>query len=121
MNNKPNLQKRTSRPQSLGGAFGGLLRIFGARASDADLAARWDEIVGADLAAKGRLVGTRCRRVHNQIGHAGSASLPKQFDIKIRPKVKAMAMELSYRAPEFQEKINKYFGYDAVSRIIISH
>ncbi len=106
MNKNPNLLSRTSRPQSLGGAFGGLMRIFGARASDADLAARWDEIIGSDLARIGRLYGIR-------------ATKNKQFNITLKAPVSAMATELSYRKEDFREKINKYFGYEAVGKIII--
>lgn len=106
MNKGPNLLSRTSRPQSLGGAFGGLLRIFGARASDADLSARWDEIIGSDLSRIGKLAGIR-------------AITNKQFNITLKAPVSAMAMELSYRKEEFREKINKYFGYEAVGKIIV--
>lgn len=106
MNKTPNLSKRTARPQTLGAAFGGLMRIFGARASDADLAERWDEIVGADLARLGKLAGIRPLK-------------NKQFNITIRAAVPAMAIELSYRTEEFRMKINKYFGYEAVGKISI--
>ncbi len=106
MNKGPNLLARTSRPQSLGGAFGGLMRVFGARASDADLAVRWDEIIGADLSRVGKLYGIR-------------AIKNKQFNITLKAPVPAMAMELSYRKEEFREKINKYFGYEAVGKIIV--
>ncbi len=105
MNKKPNLSKRLSRPQTLGGAFGNLMKLFGVRASDADLANRWDEIVGTDLARLGRLSGTK--------------AVGKQFKITIRPTVPAMSMELKYRAEEFKIKIDKYFGYDAVEGISV--
>lgn len=106
MNKGPNILSRNSRPQSLGGAFGGLLKMFGARASDADLSARWDEIVGMDLAHIGRLSGIR-------------AIKNKQFNITLKAPVPAMATELSYRTEEFREKINKYFGYEAVGKITV--
>lgn len=103
---KPNLAERILRPQSLGGAFGGLLKVFGARASDADLSARWDEIIGNDLARLGKLSGVRKTK-------------DKKINISIKPIVPAMATELSYRKEEFRTRINKYFGYDAVEKIII--
>ena len=106
METKPNLSGRISRPQSLGGAFGGLLKIFGVRASDADLASRWDEIIGSDLARIGKLSGIKKTK-------------DKKINILIKPAVPAMATELSYRTEEFRLKINKYFGYDAVEKIII--
>lgn len=103
---KPNFNGRISRPQSLGGVFGGLLKIFGARASDADLAARWDEILGDDLSKIGKLVGVRKTK-------------DKKINISIKPAFSAMSTELSYRVDEFRVCINKYFGYDAVGKIII--
>lgn len=106
METKPNFCGRISRPQSLGGAFGGLLKIFGARASDADLSARWNEIIGDDLSRIGKLSGVK--KTKN-----------KKINISIKPAVPAMAIELSYRTEELRLKINKYFGYDAVEKIII--
>ena len=106
METKPNLSGRITRPQSLGGAVGGLLKIFGVRASDADLASRWDEIIGSDLARIGKLSGIKKTK-------------DKKINILIKPAVPAMATELSYRTEEFRLKINKYFGYDAVEKIII--
>ncbi|MBD5389327.1 DUF721 domain-containing protein, partial [bacterium] len=50
--NKLNI--RRARPQTLAGAVGGLMQLFGRRASDADLVARWDEIMGPDIAAMAR-------------------------------------------------------------------
>lgn len=106
MGTKPNLSGRISRPQSLGGAFGGLLKIFGARTSDADLAARWDEIIGDDLSRLGKLAGVKKTK-------------DKKINISIKPVVPAMGTELSYRVDEFRIKINKYFSYDAVEKITI--
>jgi len=106
METKPNFYGRISRPQSLGGAFGGLLKVFGARASDADLSARWDEIMGDDLSRIGKISGVK--KTKN-----------KKINISIKPVVPAMATELSYRIEEFRLKINKYFGYEAVEKIII--
>lgn len=100
--------------------FGGLLEIFGARASDADLAERWDEIVGSDLARLGRLAGVRGARTQEDAPKGGAAAVSakrKRFNISIRPAIPAMATELSYRAEEFRARINKYFGYEAVGKI----
>ena len=57
MNKAPDLNHRLSRPTTLGGAFGGLMRMFGGQTSDADLAAKWAEIVGSDVAEMADLVG----------------------------------------------------------------
>jgi len=105
MSNQPNkIFTRTARPQTIGGAMGGLLRIFGARASDADLAARWDEIMGPEIAAVARIAAVRKTR-------------DNKYTIAIRPANPAFALQLSYQADEITKKINKYFGYDAVGKI----
>ncbi|MCL1785814.1 MAG: DUF721 domain-containing protein [Alphaproteobacteria bacterium] len=105
MNKPVDLSKRLSRPTSLGGAFGGLLRAFGRGASDADLAARWAEIVGADIAAAAAFSGI------------SKAKNNRTLTVKsINP---AGALTLSYHKDEIIKSVNKYFGYDAVAKIII--
>ncbi len=103
-NHDKKLNERNARPQTIGGALGGLIKIFGVRASDADLVARWDEIMGADIASIARLVAIKKNR-------------DGTFNVVIRPVVPAMALQLSYRADEIIQKINKYFGYNAVGKI----
>ena len=99
-----NISKRIERPQTLAGAMGGLMKMFGVRASDADLVARWDEIMGADIAAVAKLAAIRKNRDNT-------------FNVVIRPSFPAYALQLSYKKDEIINKINKYFGYDAVSKI----
>ena len=103
-NQDKKLDVRTKHPQTIAGALGGLIRMFGVRASDADLAQRWDEIMGADIAMVARVVAIR----QNRDG---------TFNVVLRPSVPAYALQLSYRSAEIIEKINKYFGYDAVGKI----
>jgi len=105
MNKRPDFSKRISRPTSLGGAFGSLLRAFGRTASDADLAARWPEIVGADIAGAAAIVGL------------SKAKTGRTLTVKsINP---AGALALSYRKDEIIRAVNKYFGYNAVAKIVI--
>ncbi len=106
MNKKPNLEKRYTRPQTLASAFGGLMKVFGTRASDADLANRWDEIMGDDIASIAKLV-------------AITKTPNKKFNIAVRAANPAFALPLSYRTGEITEKINKYFGFDAVNKVTI--
>ena len=101
-NNK--IEVRTARPHTLAGAVGGLLRIFGARASDADLAARWREIMGDDIGDVSTLAAIK----KDKNG---------KFNIAVRPINPAFALQLSYQAPEITKRVNKYFGYDAVNKI----
>lgn len=103
-NHDKKFNERTARPQTIGGALGGLIKIFGVRASDSDLVARWDEIMGRDIASVARLVAIKKNRDNT-------------FNVVLRPAVPAYALQLSYRSEEIIQKINKYFGYDAVSKI----
>ncbi len=103
-NHDKKFNERTSRPQTIGGALGGLIKIFGVRASDSDLVARWDEIMGRDIASVARIAAIKKNRDNT-------------FNVVLRPAVPAYALQLSYRSDEIIQKINKYFGYDAVSKI----
>jgi hypothetical protein len=100
------LDLRLTRPQTLASSFGGLLKIFGARASDSDLLAHWDEIMGDDIASVTKLIGIKKTK-------------DKQFNIIIKPANPAFALQLSYQMDEITRRINKYFGYDAVEKITI--
>ncbi len=103
-NHAKKFEERNKRPQTIGGALGGLIKIFGARASDADLASRWDEIMGPDIASVAKLAAIKKNRDNT-------------FNVVIRPAVPAYALQLSYQSDEIVRKINKYFGYTAVSKI----
>lgn len=103
-NHDKKLNIRISRPQTIAGALGGLIKIFGVRASDADLANRWDEIMGTDIANVAKLAAIKKNRDNT-------------FNVVIRPATPAYALQLSYQSDEIIKRINKYFGYDAVSKI----
>jgi len=106
MSNQQNkkLEIRTARPHTLAGAVGGLLRIFGARASDADLAARWGEIMGPDIGGISTLAAIR-------------KTPDGKFNIAVRPINPAFALQLSYQSEEIAKRVNKYFGFDAVNKV----
>ena len=105
MSNQQNkLTTRVARPQTLGAALGGLIKIFGGHASDADLAARWSEIMGRDIGEISTLSGIRKTK-------------DGKFNIAVRPKNPAFALQLSYQSDDIAKRINKYFGYDAVNKI----
>lgn len=61
-NHDKKFDERSKRPQTIGGALGGLIKIFGIRASDSDLANRWDEIMGTDIASVARLAAIKKNR-----------------------------------------------------------
>ena len=103
-NHAKKFDERTKHPTTIGGALGGLIKIFGVRASDSDLSSRWDEIMGHDIASVARLAAIKKNRDNT-------------FNIVIRPAHPAYALQLSYRSDEIIKKINKYFGYDAVGKI----
>lgn len=92
------------RPQTIAGALGGLMRNFGVRASDADLVAHWSEIMGPEISAI-----------------AGVAAIKKmrdgRYNIAIRPISPAFTLQLSYMTAEITEKLNNYFGRDAIGKI----
>ena len=103
-NQDKKLNTRLSRPQTIAGALGGLIKIFGIRASDSDLANRWDEIMGADIASIAKLAAIKKNRDNT-------------FNIVIRPAAPAYTLQLSYQSDEITQRINKYFGYNAVGKI----
>lgn len=103
-NQTKNLENRFKRPQTIAGALGGLIKIFGVRASDSDLQTRWAEIMGADIATVASLAAIRKNRDNT-------------FNVVIRPTNSAYTLQLSYQKDEIIRRINKYFGYDAVSKI----
>ncbi len=103
-NHDKKLNERLKRPQTIAGALGGLIQVFGVRASDSDLVQRWAEIMGADIAAIAALAAIKKNR-------------DKTFNVVIRPTVPAYALQLSYQSDEIIKRINRYFGYDAVSKI----
>ena len=95
---------RLSKPQTLAGALGDLLRIFGARASDADLAARWDEIMGPEISAIAKLAAVKKMR-------------DGKFNVAVRPANPAFALQLSYMQSDVIARLNKYFGRAAVGKV----
>ena len=103
-NQDKKIDQRLKRPQTIAGALGGLMQIFGVRASDADLLARWDDIMGTDIASIAKLAAIRKNRDNT-------------FNVVIRPAVPAYALQLSYSKDEIIKRINKYFGYNAVGKI----
>lgn len=105
-NKKVNLDVRKSRPQTLASAFGGLMEIFGARTTDADLAKNWKNIVSRDISDIANVVAVRKTR-------------DKKFNIVLRPVSPAFALELSYKIEECKKQINKYYGADSVTKITI--
>lgn len=105
MSNQPNdFSKRSKRPQTIASAMGDLMRIFGVRASDADLVKRWDKIMGPEISGIASIAAIKKTRDGN-------------FNITLRPTNPAFTLQLSYMSDEIKEKINKYFGRDAVAKI----
>ena len=103
---KINLDVRKNRPQTLASAFGGFIELIGGRASDADLAKNWLTVVGKDVEKIAQIVSIKQGK-------------NKKLNIVLRPVSPAFALELSYKLEEIKTKIDKYYGYDAVSRITI--
>ena len=106
MSNQKNkdLTVRTKRPQSIAGALGGLLKIFGVRASDSDLVAHWGEIMGNEIANIADICAVKKLRNGD-------------YNIVLRPRNPAYTLKLSYMTDEIKTKINKYFGTQCVGKI----
>ncbi len=98
------LSERIKRPTTIAGVFGNLFQILGVRASSTDLSERWDEIMGPDIASIAKLVA-----IKKTVGN--------KYSIVIKPTNPALALQLSYSQNEILHRINKYFGYDAISKI----
>ncbi len=96
--------KRSKRPQTIASAMGDLMRMFGIRASDADLIKRWDKIMGSEISAIANVVAIK--KAKNG-----------KFNITLRPKNPAFTLQLSYMSDEIKKKINNYFGREAVEKI----
>ena len=103
---KTNLDVRKNRPQTLASVFGGFIELLGGHITDADLANSWPDVDGVDIAKIANLASVKKTRT-------------KQFNIVLRPVSPAFALELSYKLDEIKNRIDKYYGYDAVNKITI--
>jgi hypothetical protein len=111
MNKPPNLEQRKSRPHSLGGAFGELLRKLGRHSSDADLSARWNEIMGSEIADIADMAGiSKGTRNKEQVKNCERV-------LTVKAKNPALALALSYKVSDIRARANKYFGYDAIAAV----
>ena len=102
--NSKDLSKHIARPQSIGGALGNLFKILGVRASDADLVARWPEIIGPEVSNMADICAVKKTRTG-------------EYNIVLRPRNPAYTLKLSYMTDEIKKQINKYFGTDCVGKI----
>jgi hypothetical protein len=93
--------RRDTRPMFIGPAINNLLRRLGAKASDSDLAAKWGDVIGGSSELVKISRGVRGRTA------------------MVRAKNPSERLALSYQAPEIIEKINNYFGYEAVAKIVV--
>ena len=84
--------------------MGGLFKIFGIRASDSDLVARWPEIIGNEIANLADICAVKKTR-------------NGEYNIVLRPRNPAYTLNLSYMVPDITKKINKYFGASCVGKI----
>lgn len=105
-NQDKKIDVRKSRPQTLAASFGSLLDFFGVRSSDANLSENWRNVVGNEIANISNVVAIKTTR-------------DNKFNIVLRPVNPAFALELSYKLEECTQKINKYYGRSAVSKITI--
>lgn len=107
MSIKPDFSQRKARPQSLAGVFGAVLRTMGVQPGDADMGARWREIMGDEIADICDFVKTT------------KAGRDKCGTLIVHAKTPACALPLSYRTNEIIDIINGYFGRSAVAKIVV--
>lgn len=102
--------KRARRVQRVGVSVAGLTRGLLARQgfAQADVVTRWPEIVGAALARQS--VPERLAFPH---GEQRGGTLHVAAD-------SAFALELQHLAPEVIQRINSYYGFEAVGRLKIT-
>ena len=103
-NSEKKLEKRITRPTTIAGVFGNFFQMFHRPASATDLAQRWDEIIGPDIADIAKLVAIK-------------QTIDKKYSVVIKPTNPALALQLSYSQDEILRRINEYFGYPAISKI----
>ena len=97
-------ENHTSRPQTIAGALGGLMKAFGVRASDSDLVARWPDIIGTEISNMADICAIKKTR-------------DGMYNIVLRPRNPAYTLKLSYMSEEIKDKINRYFGIACVGKI----
>ncbi len=96
--------------RALGGSLGSITkRAFARRGlTGADLARQWPAIVGAELAAQ-------CRPRQLRFPKPGEA-VEGRLTLRVAP---AWALEVQHLEPLMLERINGFFGYRAVSRLVL--
>jgi len=94
---------RATIPMFAGAIINRLVARWGGRASDAGLSEKWSEIVGDD-----------CVLIKISKSADGRGRIAT-----IRAKNPAGRLALTYRKAEIQSKINDFFGFDAVAKIVV--
>lgn len=96
--------------RALGGSLGTITkRAFSRRdLTGADLARQWPAIVGAELAAQ-------CRPRQLRFPKPGEA-VEGRLTLRVAP---GWALEVQHLEPLMLERINGFFGYRAVSRLVL--
>lgn len=96
--------------RALGGSLGTVTkRAFARRGlTGADIARQWPAIVGSELAAQ-------CRPRQLRFAKAGEA-VDGRLTLRVAP---AWALQLQHLEPLVLERINGFFGYRAVGRLVL--
>lgn len=104
--------KRTSRVEALGRAVNRLTgRVFGKRGmNDGAIARHWPEIAGETLARVS---------VPEKITYEKGERI--RGTLRLRVSNSALATEIQHSEPIIVERINTYFGYQAVARLRLIH
>jgi hypothetical protein len=81
----------------------------------ARLIEHWREIVGDELAES-----TSPSKIMIAEHHAGNRNRHQHGTLHIRLP-RGLAMEMQYRVHQITERVNHFFGYEAISRIVLEH
>jgi hypothetical protein len=106
----PSRDRRQGGLRALGGSLGTVTkRAFARRGlTGADLARQWPAIVGTELAAQ-------CRPRQLRFPKPGEA-VEGRLTLRVAP---GWALEVQHLEPLMLERINGFFGYRAVSRLVL--
>jgi hypothetical protein len=104
--------------RALGGSLGPLTkRAFARRGlTGADIARQWPAIVGSELAAHCRPRQLRFPKPGPGAGGSGGGAVDGRLTLRVEP---AWALQVQHLEPLVLERINGFFGYRAVARLVL--
>jgi len=97
----------------LGATLGGVLKEQGFASTE--IIARWADIVGAEIAAHSEPMKINWPRVKNDTGDTDQSE-PATLVLRVEG---PMALEIQHSGGQIVERVNRFFGWQAIGRIAI--